>query len=121
MKGSPVSPAIHARTSAEAISGALRSARSEAVMHNRSVQFTLDLGRRSYRWGDAPAGVLPADLRLALLASEDQIAAQSIGGIRFNPDGSSSGGRIAVTGAGRSWWGGVDWLSGRVSVVEKTR
>lgn len=119
--GAPVSPAIHARISAEAISAALRAARSEAVMRNRSIEFTFDLARRYYRWGNAGADVLPGDLSLAILASADDATTQSVGHVRFNPDGSSSGGRVAVSGGGRTWWVGVDWLSGRVSVVEKPR
>lgn len=116
-----VSPAIHARISAETISAALRAARSEAVMRNRSVDFTLDLARRSYRLGNAGADVLPGDLSLALLTSEDDAMPRNVGHIRFNPDGSSSGGRVALSGGGRTWWVGVDWLSGQVSVVEKPR
>src|SRR5262245_24510594 len=50
----PVSPATHARSAAQAISAALRSARSEALKSNRSVTFALDLDRRIYRWGQAP-------------------------------------------------------------------
>lgn len=117
----PVSPAIHARSAAEAISAALRRARSEAVMRNTSTQFTFDLGRRSYGWSGAPAEALPVDVSIALLASADEVPGQSLGRIQFNPDGSSSGGRIAVSGNGRTWWVGVDWLSGRVSSVEKPR
>ncbi len=52
--GIRVSPAVHARAAAEAISGALRSARSEAVMSNRSVSFTLDVANRFYQWGETP-------------------------------------------------------------------
>jgi len=117
----PVSPAVHARSAAEAISAALRLTRSEAVMRNTSTQFTLDLGQRSYRSSGRPAEALPADISLALLASADEAPGQSLGRIQFNPDGSSSGGRIAVSGNGRTWWVGVDWLSGRVSIVEKPR
>jgi general secretion pathway protein H len=117
--GTPTSPATHARAAAEAISGALRSARSDAVARNRSVQFTLDLAGRSYRWGDGPAQALTPDLRLALLTSQDELVSASTGRIRFNPDGSSSGGRISVAGGGRIWWVGIDWLSGRVSIAER--
>jgi len=121
VNGTPVSPATHARAAAEAISGALRTARSEAVTDNRGVEVTIDLTRRSYRLGAAPAVTLPGDLRLALLTSTDQQVSDSVGRIRFNPDGSSSGGRVSVEGGNRTWWVGIDWLSGRVSIVEKPR
>lgn len=117
----PVSPAIHARSAAEAISAALRHERSEAVMRNRPTQLTLDLVHRSYFSSDTLAETLPADVSLALLASTDEAPGPAAGRIRFNADGSSSGGRIAISGNGRTWWVGVDWLSGRVSIVEKPR
>jgi len=120
--GTRVSPAVHARAAAEAISGALRSARSEAVMSNRSVAFTLDLGNRSYQWGPTPPQPLPDDLRLSLLTSRELLAPTgSTGVVRFDPDGGSSGGRVTIEGGGVVWWVGIDWLSGRVSIEEKQR
>jgi general secretion pathway protein H len=121
VSGTPVSPATHARAAAEGISGALRTARSEAVTGNSSVDVTFDLTRRSYRRGAAPAVPLPGDLRLSLLTSTDQVVSGGAGRIRFKPDGSSSGGRVTVEGGNRVWWVGIDWLSGRVSIVEKPR
>ena len=117
--GTRVSPTVHGRAAAEAISGALRSARSEAVMSNRSVSFRLDIVSRSYQWGEAPWQVLPNDLRLSLLTSLDQIASEGVGQIRFDPDGGSTGGRVSIEGGGIVWWVGIDWLSGRVSIEKK--
>ena len=118
--GTRVSPAVHARAAAEAISGALRSARSEALMSNRSVAFTLDLAGRTYQWGQTPRQALSDDLRLSLLTSRELLAVSgNTGLIRFDPDGGSSGGRVTIEGGGVVWWVGVDWLSGRVSTEEK--
>jgi general secretion pathway protein H len=119
VQGTPVSPAVHARAAAQAISGALRSARGEAVSRNRVVTFTLDLAKGSYRWGETPPENLTSDIRLALLTSQDQLVSSAVGRIRFHPDGSSSGGRVSVAGGDQIWWIGIDWLSGRVSLVEK--
>ena len=118
--GTRVSPAVHARAAAEAISGALRSARSEALMSNRSVAFTLDVAGRSYQWGQTPRQTLSDDLGLSLLTSRELLAVSGDAGlIRFDPDGGSSGGRVAIEGSGVVWWVGIDWLSGRVSTEEK--
>ncbi len=120
--GARVSPAVHARAAAEEISGALRSARSEALMSNKSVAFTLDLANRAYHWGPAPRQALSGDLSLSLLTSRDLLAPSgSEGLVRFDPDGSSSGGRITVAGGGVAWWVGIDWLSGRVSIEQQPR
>ena len=113
----PVSPANHARSVAQEISGALRAARSAALMSNRSVSFTLELAPPGYQWGGQPRRPLPADIKLALMTGQDQMVSASKGRIRFDPDGASSGGRVSINGGGQLWMVGVDWLSGRVSVV----
>jgi len=117
--GIRVSPAVHARAAAQAISGALRSARSEAVMSNRSVLFTLDVANRFYQWGQTPRQLLTNDLALSLLTDRDQVAPEGAGQIRFDPGGGSSGGRVSIEGGGIVWWVGIDWLSGRVSIEQK--
>lgn len=118
-RGVPVSPATEARAAAREIAGALRAARATALMTNRSQSFSLDLANHSYRWGEGAPAALPADLALGLLTSRDQVVADGLGSIRFDPDGGASGGRITIAGGGRIWWVGVDWISGRVSVEEK--
>lgn len=113
----PVSPATHARGAAQEIAGVLRVARSTALMHNRSVSFTLDLAAPSYQWGTQEAHALPPDLKLGLMTGRDQVVSETRGFIRFDPDGGSTGGRVSIRGGGQLWQVGVDWLSGRVSVV----
>jgi general secretion pathway protein H len=117
MGARPVSPATHARGAAQEISAALRQARSTALMHNRSVSFTLDLAGPAYRWGDETPHTLPKDLKLALMTGRDQVVSENEGRIRFDPDGGSTGGRVSINGGGQLWQVGVDWMSGRVSVV----
>ena len=117
----PVSPATHARSAAQEISGALRAARGAALMSNRSVDFTLDLAPPGYRWGRQVPHRLPSDIKLGLMTGREQAASVTRGRIRFDPDGSSSGGRVSVSGGSQSWLVGIDWLSGRVSVVHAAR
>jgi len=117
IKATPVSPATHAHSAAQEVSGALRAARSAALMSNRSVSFTLDLAPPGYQWGAQPHHLLPPDVKLALMTGRDQLVSSTRGRIRFDPDGASSGGRVSINGGGQLWMVGVDWLSGRVSVV----
>lgn len=113
----PVSSATHARAAAQEISGALRSARSSALMSNRSVSIVFDLASPAYQWGAHARQTLPPDVKLSLFTSRDQIVSDNSGRIRFDPDGGSSGGRVTVGGGGNVWHVGVDWLSGRVSIA----
>jgi general secretion pathway protein H len=117
----PVSPATHARGAAQEISGAMRSARSAALMSNRSVAILFDLASPAYQWGTQARQALPPDIKLSLLTGRDQVVSSSMGRIRFDPDGGSSGGRVTVSGGGQLWLVGVDWLSGRVSIAQDRR
>jgi general secretion pathway protein H len=116
-----VSPAVHARAAAQSVSAALREARSEAVMLDRSVFVTIDVVGRSYQVGTSPRQALSEDLRLSLDTADDRLTPSGTGRIRFDPDGSSSGGRVSIEGGNRTWLVGVDWLSGRVSIEEPHR
>jgi general secretion pathway protein H len=113
----PVSPATHARATAQEISGALRAARGLALTSNRSVFFTLELSPPGYQWGGQSHRSLPGDVSLGLLTGRDLVGSRTEGSIRFDPDGGSTGGRVSINGGGQLWWVGVDWLSGRVSIV----
>ncbi len=86
---------------ARGLAGALRVARGQALAQHRPVVVTV--AANAYRVGGAPAHAVPTDVALSGDAA-----------IRFAPDGSSSGGHIAVQ-AGTTRVGiAVDWLTGRV-------
>jgi general secretion pathway protein H len=104
-------------TAAELASG-LRLARSEAIVSNRSVAFDIDVIRHRYRVGGGTVRGLPAQLSIELLTIAGEKRDVGTGDIRFNPDGSSTGGRIALADGQRRVAVGVDWLTGRVSVAD---
>jgi len=93
-------------------------ARSEAILSNRPVAFDLDLTGHRYRVGSGTPRRLPADLALELLTVSGEARNDNEGDIRFNPDGSSTGGRISLSDGQRRIGVGVDWLTGRVSVAD---
>jgi general secretion pathway protein H len=104
-------------TAAEVASG-LRLARSQAIADNRSVAFALDLAGHRYRVGGDPPRNLPPTLSIGLLTVNGEKRSATVGDIRFNPDGSSTGGRITLADGGRRVAVGVDWLTGRVTVAD---
>jgi general secretion pathway protein H len=103
-------------TAAELAAG-LRLARSEAILTNQSVVFDLDLIAHRYRVGTGLPRRLPADLSIALLTISGEARDARQGDIRFNPDGSSTGGRISLIDGQRRLAVGVDWLTGRVRIA----
>ena len=103
-------------TAAELATG-LRLARSEAIASNRSVAFNVDVNGHRYRVGPGKLRSLPPQFSIELLTIAGEKRHEGVGDILFNPDGSSSGGRVTLADGQRSMAVGVDWLTGRVSVA----
>jgi general secretion pathway protein H len=57
-------------------------------------------------------------LSIGLLTVNGERDSAILGNIRFNPDGSSSGGRIVLADGTRRIAVGVDWLTGRVVIAD---
>jgi general secretion pathway protein H len=110
------------RSAARQLAAAARQVRSEAVAQRHETFLVIDLENRRFKIGkDSREHQLPEAIVLKLFtAQEDQIN-ETVGSIRFFPDGGSNGGRITV-GAGensdRKYEVDVDWLTGRVVILE---
>ncbi|MGC2415786.1 MAG: GspH/FimT family pseudopilin [Stellaceae bacterium] len=105
-------------TIAAELSSELRLVRSQAIVENRPVALELDVKGHRYRGGSSAPRPLPASLSIQLLTIAGQREGADVGSIRFNPDGSSTGGRIVLAEGPRRVAIGVDWLTGRVSVSD---
>jgi len=115
----PWSRGLGLRATAAELAAGLRLARSEAILSNRPVVLDLDLTGHRYRVGTGTPRLLPADLSLELLTISGEALNDREAAIRFNPDGSSTGGRITLADERRRLSVGVDWLTGRVSVADE--
>jgi general secretion pathway protein H len=113
------SPRAELRTAADTLASGLRQARLEAQRRQRPVALQLDLDARSLQI-DSEARVrrLPSSIAIELVTAEQEMRGQGRGGIRFYPDGSSTGGRVILTLEGLEARVDVAWLTGRVSVAE---
>lgn len=114
----PWSSSLGLDGTARELAAQLRLARSQAIVGNRPIMFGLDLAGHRYRVGTDAPRPLPAGYRIALLTVAGEKASATAGGIRFNPDGSSTGGRITLAEAKRQVAVGVDWLTGRVRIAD---
>ena len=117
-RGPTRSPALDLRGGADQVARALRLARSQAVVTNRDVAFTLDLARRAFSVGDGAWQALPSTIELGMTAAAGARDLSAQGGIVFAPDGGASGGRVRLASANRVLIVTVDWLSGRVAVAD---
>ena len=107
-------PGAALKTAASDIAQGLRRTQSAAITGNAEAVFSLDTEARSFSAGRAARRqALPEEISLRLIVGEQEIEG-SAGGIRFFPDGSSTGGRVSLTLGDRTVDVSVDWLTGRV-------
>jgi general secretion pathway protein H len=114
-----VLPRMQAKSGAREIAAALREARSRAIMLNREVLFSIDVNSHSFSVsGDQHTHALPRNVDLSLYTAQRELLAPSLGGIRFFPDGTSTGGSVALSSAKSSYTVTVNWVTGRIDIVE---
>jgi general secretion pathway protein H len=114
----PWSIGLGLEATARELAAELRLARSQAIADNRAVALALDLSRKRYRVDGEASRPLPPRIAVGLLTIDGERQSATFGDIRFNPDGSSTGGRIILAESGRKVAVGVDWLTGRVTVAD---
>jgi general secretion pathway protein H len=104
---------------ARQVAAGLRLARSEALSTRRETRLVLDLERHSFRVeGDAREHPLPKDAGLKLFTAQNDLVSDRVGAIRFYPDGGSNGGRLTIAAGERKYEVDVDWLTGRVAILD---
>jgi general secretion pathway protein H len=112
-------PGVEARGAAREMAAGLRAARGRAIASNRETALVLDVEGGVYRVeGESKVRRVPAGIGISLLTAEELRLDATTARIAFFPDGGSSGGRVRLAQAGRQYEVRVDWLTGRVAVVE---
>lgn len=107
------------KAAARELAAALRYTRGLAVTQNKETTVRVDVGERSYRISESQRRFqLPPAVELKVLGAESESPDDRIGGIRFFPDGSSTGGTISVAQDDRRYEIRVDWMLGRVTLDE---
>jgi general secretion pathway protein H len=118
MFGGPV-PTSELRSSARQLAAGLRLARSEAVAERRETFLVLDVAGKRFKVDrDAQVHALPSRIELKLFTAQNDLVSDTVGSIRFFPDGGSNGGRITVGAGSRKFDVDVDWLTGRVAILD---
>ena len=75
-------------------------------------------GRRFVVGNERTARELPKELEVKLFTAQMDIVNDKVGGIRFYPDGGSNGGRVTLAAGERKYEVDIDWLTGRVAILE---
>jgi general secretion pathway protein H len=110
-------PGLSVDVTARELADALRLARSHAMAQNRDQLFALDVEQHLFRIGGQRAPVqMNKEIEVTFQSARSEAVSESIGQIRFFPDGSATGGRIGLSQDGQHVEVVVDWLTGLVSV-----
>ncbi|MDH3659744.1 MAG: prepilin-type N-terminal cleavage/methylation domain-containing protein [Alphaproteobacteria bacterium] len=107
---------------AQDIADGLRRTRSDAMLTNSERRFLLDVEARQFRASNAraPRQIGPA-IALAFRTARSEQFAETGGAIRFFPDGSATGGVIALSEGRERRLIEVDWLTGMIEETDGGR
>ena len=118
MFGGPISTS-ELRASARELAAGLRLAQSEAVSQRRESFLVLDVAGKRFKVGNDPREhKLPDKAELKLFTAQHDLVNERVGALRFYPAGGSNGGRITIGSGERKFDVDVDWLTGRVAILD---
>lgn len=113
------SGALDLKGASRQIAAGLRKARSTAIASRAQATLTIDVEKRAFAVsGDPKTYALPKSLEISLFTANSELLRDKAGAIRFFPDGGSTGGRITLAQGGNKQAVDVDWLTGRVAVLQ---
>lgn len=108
--------AAEMRNAARELTAGLRHSRGQAIIQRQQQVFTVDTERRTWQAGNSEPVLLPEGLGVTLNTARSELTGERAGGIRFYPDGASTGGSVVLTADGREWHITVGWLTGEIGI-----
>lgn len=104
------------RTAARKVAAGLRYTRTRAIISKSEQVFVLDTEELTYTAAERESVKLPDGLNIELNTARSELTSETAGGIRFYPDGGSTGGNVRLEANGRVYQVNVAWLTGEASV-----
>lgn len=105
-----------ARAAARNLVASLRYTRARAVLDKSEQVFEVNTEERSYLAPGRKQVQLPEGVDITVTTARSEITAEDVAGIRFFPDGGSTGGHIELTVNEREYRINVAWLTGESSL-----
>ena len=107
------------KRSAREIAAGLRLARSQAIAQRTEAILEVDVAARAFRvLPDPRVHTMPEGIDIKLYTAQRDLLNEQVGAVRFFPDGGSNGGRITLAAGDRKYDVDIDWLTGRVAILE---
>lgn len=114
-----VLPGLELRSETREIARIFREARALAIQENRDMAVSIDVEERSLRTtGNGTVHRILEGVIVTLEAASSEQIGENAAQIRFFPNGASTGGRITLDRLGNRYHIEVDWLYGRVRIIQ---
>ena len=107
------------RSAARTMAASMRYTRTRAILDKQEHVFLVDTENRTYVAPRREPVELPEGMSIQMTTARSELTSESVGGIRFYPDGGSTGGSIELEAEGRIYRINVAWLTGEASVQRK--
>jgi general secretion pathway protein H len=110
---------MQVRTASRDLIAALRHTRGQAIVKREERVLLLDVENRRYEVPGRPAAELPGGMDLKLETARSEQVSDTVGGVRFYPDGSSTGGNIELIRGESVWRIEINWLTGEIVLLDR--
>lgn len=112
------SSGVQLKAAVQLTASRLRDLRAAAMANGATRSATFDVNTRVVRFSDGRAPLqLERSIALTVTGAESEKKAKGIGGVRFFPNGSSSGATIELRSERQAYEVRINWLTGRVSTA----
>ena len=104
------------RNAHRAVTAGLRHTRGQAIIQREQQVFMVDADANTWTAAGDAATKLPEGMGITLNTARSELTGENAGGIRFYPDGASTGGSVVLTAGEREWHITVGWLTGEIGL-----
>ncbi len=101
--------------SREVVAG-IRHTRGQAIIKRQQQVFQVDADAKTWTAAARDSVEIPDGLDITINTARSELTGENAGGIRFYPDGASTGGSVELQAGERTWEVEVSWLTGEVSI-----
>jgi len=101
-----------ARSASRKLVASLRYTRARAILDKKEQVLSFDIDSRSYQAPGRKQVDLPEGVDITVTTARSEVTSEAVAGIRFFPDGGSTGGHIELIVNEREYRINVAWLTG---------
>jgi len=101
-----------------AVTAGLRHTRGQAIIRRQQQVFMVNADTNTWQAAGEEPMPLPEGMAITLNTARSELTGENAGGIRFFPDGASTGGSVVLTAGEREWHIAVGWLTGEIGLEQ---